>query len=159
MQDHGEVIYCDWDIFCLEPDVPSVFARLEGRPLDYTLSMNCYMRPQRTPWRKDKETWRYCVGGFWIHLRTPEFAERVLKAMDPDPAGMGWHDELVMSKMIDDQHGGDWPGLDAWLQNYESPIMVCPHKRQPWATVSDDGQFVKRDTPIPFQWERVFRSR
>lgn len=159
MQDHSEIIYCDWDVFCMEPDLAKVFGKLQGRPLDFTLTMNCYMRPQRTPWRQDHSTWRFCVGGFWAHLRTPQFAEDVLKNMNPDPAGMLWHDELVMSRMIDDRHGGDWPGLEVWLQNYESPIMVSQHKRQPYATVFDDGVFVRRNTPVPFQWERIFRMR
>jgi hypothetical protein len=161
MRDHGEVIYCDWDVFCMEPDVPAVFAKLEGRPLDYTLSMNCYMRPQPMTWRTGKElgTWRYCVGGFWVHLRTPAFAERVLAKINPDPKSDSWHDEHVMSRMIDDQHGGDWPGLDVWLERYESPIMVSPTKRSPWRIVSDDGRFIVRDTPVPFKWERIFRAR
>ena len=159
MQDHGEIIYCDWDIICLESDVSKIFQRLKNRPLDFTLTMNCYMRPQRTLWRQNRSDWRFCVGGFWVHLRTPQFAEEVLRNMNPDPAGMLWHDELVMSKIIDDRHGGDWPGWVVWLQNYESPIMVSSHKRQPYITVRDDGKYVFRDTPIPFRWERIFRCR
>jgi hypothetical protein len=158
MQDHGEIIYCDWDVFCMEPDIARVFSLLQDRPLDYTLALNCYMRPQRLPKRPDSNTRRFCVGGFWVHLRTSQFAEQVLERMSPDPAGMGWHDELVMSEMIDEFHGG-WPGLEVWLQQYESPIMVSSSKRYPWNVVSDDGLYVMRETPIPFQWERVFRSR
>jgi len=159
MQDHGEIIYCDWDIFCMEKDVSKIFSKLENRKLDYTLTLNCYMRPQQTVWRTDRTTWRFCVGGYWIHLRTNEFAQRVMDRLNPDPKGMDWHDEIVMSKLIDGQHGGEWPGHSIWLENYESPLMVNSYKRCPWATLSDDGYFVTRNTPVPFQWERIFRPR
>lgn len=157
MADHGEVIYCDWDVFCLEADVPAIFARLERFP-EFALALNYYGRPQRLPKRPDPHDRRYCVGGFWLYLRTARLLTDVLARMDPDPAGMKWHDELVMSEMIDEWHGG-WPGERVWLERYESPIMCAPIKRYPWPVVEYGPQYVTRQTPIPFRWERVFIHR
>ena len=156
--DHGEVIYCNWDVFCMESDVARIFDRLAERPLDFTLSLNCYSRPQRLPWR-DRADRYYCAGGYWIHTRSDWLPRQMLRRMSADPAGMLWHDELVLSALIDELHDGRWPGLTTWLERYESPIMVPPLKRSPWPITVNALGYVERKTPIPFRWERIFRAR
>jgi hypothetical protein len=60
-----------------------------------------------------------------------------------------------MGHLIDEMHGG-WPGEVFWLERYESPIMVQRHQRSPWQITQEDARFVRRLTPVPFVWEKLF---
>ena len=161
LEDHGEVIYADWDVFCRRTDHAYAFSQLAGR--EFTLSANVYQRPQQMPWRASARRARcFNVSGNWLHCKGFYWADLVLGRMDPNSDEMFWHDERTMSKLIDERHPDQldgWHGDKVWLERYESPIMVQKMSRTYWPLVSDDGQFIIRDTPVPFQWERVFVSR
>lgn len=145
LDDHGEVIYCDWDVFCRVRDVPACFARLEGRNL---FSAYYYLRPRHP--ERGKVGRHAGVSGNWLHVDR-RFLEAVLVEMNAGHA-WSWHDELVMGRML------GWPGDEEWLRRYESPVMVQREGRCLWRLESDDGMMVTRRTPIPFAWERLFHQ-
>ena len=152
VKDHGEVVYCDWDVACLVKDVDAAFASFKGR--DLSLSIYAYWRA-RHPMRGDSRAARMCVTGNWLHVKGIAFVDAVLARMRDGDEWWAWHDELTMGNLIDEMNGG-WPGDIEWLRKYESPIMVQRRNRSPWPVTSDDGQYVTKATPIPFRWERLF---
>lgn len=152
IEDHGEVIYCDWDVACLAKDIPSAFELLGDK--DVHLSAYMYKKV-RHQFRAAGVAQHLACTGNWLHFRGTEFVDRVLDCMRSERFPWFWHDEMTMGYMIDEDHGG-WPGEDVWLQKYESPIMVQRHRRSPWPLVSDDGTTVIRKTPVPFVWTRLF---
>ena len=152
VEDHGEIIYCDWDIVCLVNDLPGAFAQLEGR--DYTLTAFWYKRLRREN-RKTFRSRRISTSGNWIHCRGPEWLDRMLAIMRPDKEKWSWHDEFVMNHLVDSNHDG-WPGEKIWLQKYESPIMCQLDCRSPWLIQSRKDGITIRKTPVPFAWTRLF---
>lgn len=154
MLDHGEIVYCDWDVRYVRQDWSYVLSKLVGR--DKTFVAYGYKRP-RPGHRKDDASRRIAVSGRWYHFKGVSFVEAVLSRMlEKDDDLLYWHDEIVIGDMLDQLDGG-WVGESEWLQRYESPITVVPPKRSPWGvTVTDDGYAITRNTPVPFTWERVF---
>ncbi len=150
--DHGEVIYCDWDVTCLVGDIGLAFGLLESR--DTHLSAYMYKRV-RHPFREGYKAQRFACVGNWLHFRGTEFIDRMLSRMGSPGLPWSWHDEFTMGYMIDEDHGS-WPGEEVWLNQYESPIMCQRNRRSPWTLVSDDGNVVRRKTPVPFEWHRLF---
>jgi len=154
IEDHGEVIYCDWDVRSLVWDVNEAFSMLEGRSL--TLSAFKYEIRTHAPDRLTQSARKMVASGNWIHLRGSEFADRVLAKIDWNYSNL-WHDEVVMGYLLDEEHDG-WMGEAVWLQQYESPIMVQRGRKVPWEFVRNDGQKIIRDTPVPFHWIRLFTA-
>jgi len=152
VEDHGEIIYCDWDIVCRVTDVPAAFGRLEGRP--YNLTAFWYRRPREIS-RKTFRGRRISVSGNWIHCRGPEWLDRMLAIMRPDKEVWSWHDEFTMNHLIDQDHNG-WPGEKLWLKKYESPIMCQLDCRSPWGVKKRKGDVTTRKTPVRFTWTRQF---
>jgi len=152
LKDHGEVVYCDWDVGFRRQDIGYVAAKLEGRDRTFCLF---HYKTARHPNRREWRARRLGVTGRWLHFRGTEFADLVLARMLGPETEWSWHDELVMGRLLDEEHGR-WMGDAEWLQKFESPIMSLPDCWSPWKRASDDGRFVTRETPVPFTWERVF---
>lgn len=150
LKDHGEVIYCDWDVGYRRQDLGYVESKLAGRKT--TLAAFRYSRP-RHPERKRGS--HFGVTGAWIHMRGLRFVRTVLDSMVTDDEEWAWHDELAMGHVLDRQNDG-WVGEERWLREYESPLFVVPECWSPWKRLTDDGFTVTRKTPVPFVWERVF---
>jgi len=154
IKEHGEVIYCDWDVRCLVEDADEAFSMLDGRTL--TLSAFKYHIRSHAPDRATQAARKMVASGNWIHLRGMEFVDRVLAKVDWNHPIL-WHDETAIGFLLDEEHGG-WMGDIMWLQQYESPIMVQRGKRIPWNFVRNDGEKIIRDTPVPFHWVKLFTA-
>ena len=154
VEEHGEIIYCDWDVRSLTEDADEAFSLLAGRNL--TLSAYRYLVKSHAPDRATQAARKIVASGNWIHLRGMEFVDRVLAEMDWNHPKL-WHDEVAIGSLLDKEYGG-WMGDTTWLQQYESPIMVQRSKRVPWEFVRNDGQKIIRDTPVPFHWIKLFTA-
>jgi hypothetical protein len=151
VQDHGSIIYCDWDVLCLVENISEAFLALQEREL--ALSAYMYKR-LRYPQREGYIPQRFTTSGNWLYFSNLQFIDRVLEEMSAGHP-WSWHDELTMGRLVDAQHGG-WPGEEVWLRQYESPIMCQRKSRSPWPLLSDDAKTVIKQTPIPFTWKRMF---
>ncbi|MCK9570128.1 hypothetical protein M0R72_14385 [Candidatus Pacearchaeota archaeon] len=151
--DHGEVIYCDWDVDCVVSDSQKAFDALQGREL--YLSAYFYKKV-RHPYRLLASDKRIGISGNWMHFRDVDFLDAVMREMSHSKRGLSrWHDEIAMGVVLDREYKG-WMGCEEWLRKYESPIMCQQSCRCPWRPISDDGFVVTKDTPTPFVWHRMF---
>ncbi len=151
LEEHGEVIYCDWDVDVFVKHEQEAVAKM---PRDLDLSAFFYRRPRYTN-RPDRWSQRFAVSGAWMHFRDMDYVDRVLGRMRVDDPRL-WHDEFTMGVLLDEDHGNT-VDQKIWLERYESPVMVQRHGRTPWKLISDDGRTVVRETPVgPFVWERMF---
>jgi len=161
VEDHREIIYCDWDVWCrVKPH--EAFRLLKGRQL--TFSIYSYKRRRRLWERKPDvsdglDRNRLCVSGNWMHMVGPEWLDKVLEAMPEVPGEdtAEWHDEWAMTRLLSRELGG-WPGEEAWLRRYESPIMCQKHNRSPWPWTTITDKYVERATNVPFRWYRSFEQ-
>jgi len=156
--DHGQLIYADWDVF-FEPTRPEfIQAMLDELPSHrFLLSIFAYWRVlYRERPRTDESTrmQRSGASGNWMYLQGREFIDEVERRMDEK----NWHDEWVMSRLIDEMEGG-FCSEERWLERYESPFMKQKDKRCPWPNCNDEGGVFTADTPVPFQWTPVFRQQ
>jgi hypothetical protein len=151
VEDHGEVVYCDWDVLYVKRDWGLVQKHLENRTL--TLNAYLYRRPRHRN-RTDLLFQKVSVTGSWMHHANTEFIDIVLNRMS-QPGDRNWHDEFVMGDILDEQYNG-WMGEEVWLSKYETPIRVLEKTRSPWVKKTDDGFTVTRQTPIDFTWYRIF---
>lgn len=151
LQDHGKIVYCDWDVGYEHRDWNCVETSLADRESAFTAY---WYKKSRHPSRKTRRDQRIAVSGSWLYFTNTTFVDEVLKAMN-GPEEWAWHDEFTMGNLLDRKHGG-WMGDVCWLENYESPIMVVTGYRSPWLLKVDDGYKVTRDTPINFEWKRIF---
>ena len=163
IKDHGEIIYCDWDVRC---KVPSQNALDIVKGHDFLLSLTGYLQKYNlwdNPIKKhgDKifNLSRICVSGKFIYTESAEWIIDVLKKMEKPIIDKGpkqfqhWHDEWVMSRMINDMHNG-WPGEEFWLKNYESQLMV--QRKKAWSPLGSISFYNMCDTKIPFVWYNMF---
>ncbi len=165
VRDHGEVIYCDWDVgLHVEPSAAfdHLHGLLDGRK--FLLSLFCYRRPrglwhpvEQRPGEVCKHPKHLCVTGNWMYCDGPSWPLEVLPGFGEggDTAVPAWHDEFVMTKLINERHGG-WPGEEVWLRTYESPVMVQRRGRVPWVRKRFSTDVVECKTCIPFRWRRMF---
>jgi len=157
LDDHGQLIYADWDVF-FKPSRPEfVQAMFDELPKhDFLLSFFTYWRAiyrerPRTP--DSTRMQRSGASGNWMYLRGREFIDEVDRRMDEN----NWHDEWVMSRLIDEMEGG-FCTEERWLERYESPYMKQKNKRRPWHNQMTRGGVVTADTPVPFEWYPVFQQ-
>ena len=153
VEDHGEIFYCDWDVTCLANSVDQALEYMEGR--DLALSAVRYFK-KRYMYREEHSP-RFGVSGNWMFARGPEWFNRVLETMKKDEI-WAWHDEYVMTRLIDQDYENNWIGEDNWLRKWESPIMIQKSSWEPWLRVKEkctDFEIV-RNTPIPFTWYKLF---
>ena len=151
IEDHGEIFYCDWDVICYVKDINHALSFMGER--DLVLSATRYYK-KRFMYRGEKNSPRFGVSGNWMFTRNTNWPERVLETMK-GKEHWAWHDEYVMTRLIDKDDGG-WAGEKSWLLKWESPIMVQKETWAPWRLKSINGPEVKRNTPIPFTWHRLF---
>lgn len=155
IKDHGQVIYCDWDVTCRVEDVPAAFAMVEHSR--FMLSAFRYLRGNHhCPERKGFAR-QIAVSGSWIYMRDDWLTVKTIERLQ-GTGPRSWHDEWVLSDMVDEWHNG-WPGEKVWLEQYESPIMVQQNIRSPWPFTSYRRGIVTRDTIIPFTWTSLFLGR
>ena len=162
IENHGPVIYCDWDLTIVCRDPSDAFGLLGDRR--FAFMSYKYRRPQRTLVARDADTSRIRPSGAWLYCRDSYIPDMVLEGMVRKDHHLSWHDEEILNDLIDTWHNG-WPGDEVWLRTYESPVVVCGRNPwitpgQPWQIVGKDpsGQYkaVRLDTPIPFTWYGMF---
>jgi len=152
LEEHGKIMYCDWDVKCLVNYVGAPFSMMGDR--DISLSAYMYKRP-RFPDRKNKRAKRFCPSGNWMYMTDSKFIDEILLRMNQGNR-WDWHDELVMGRYLDELHGG-WMGEEEWLRQYESPVMCQRSNRNPWKTaVNREGLLASVGAPVPFTWTRFF---
>jgi len=151
IEDHGEIFYCDWDVSCYVKDIEQALSHIEGR--DLVLSATRYYR-KRFMYRGGDNSLRFGVSGNWLFTRNSKWCERVLKVMKGKEP-WAWHDEYVMTRIIDEDNGG-WAGEANWLLNWESPIMIQKSTYAPWEIISETEFEIKRASPVPFTWYKLF---
>ncbi len=158
IRDYGPVIYCDWDVQCLVKDVPAAFATLERD--GFKLSAFRYKRREHHAPKREGYAKQIVASGSWIYTRDDWLIGQILSAMRQTDNPRHWHDEWVMSDLVDSWHGG-WPGESVWLEKYESPIMVQQHQHSPWPLLSHNKvkNEMTRVTPVPFTWTVLFQAR
>lgn len=154
LQDHGSLIYCDWDT-SYHPNYFELAQRLLEN-MDKAFSMFMYRRTVRHP-NRTHPIFRKCVAsGSWLYFTNSEFVDKVLERMS-QPGDRNWHDEYVMGDLLDEQYGG-WMGEEEWLRKYESPVRCFKALRTPWGGKMKplDAMRVTIDDPVQFTWHRIF---
>jgi hypothetical protein len=154
IEDHGEIVYSDFDVNCHAKSTEEVFSHLQNR----TISLSAFMYHQvRLPYRINRWAKRWVASGNWLHIKGPDWPKKILHEMETQDPVWAWHDEFVISRMIDRDYDV-WVGEEEWLKKYESPIMVQGDSRSPWARIPDlcTSQKIVRQTTIPFQWIPLF---
>ena len=154
LEDHGEIIYCDWDVDINIDDPQEAFDALGDRKMTFSISYYSHAQYRDRPTEYER---RSMPSGCWIHAKGSEFIQAVLDRLLAGEFD-SWHDEYAMRAEIELRHGG-WPDEVTWLREFESPIMGQRAKKTPWEFVSFDGTVMKRKTPIPFEWNCMFRNR
>ena len=155
-RDFDEIIYADWDVHLVFGSVEEAFQRLGESKGDLHLSAFHYNRSQRVPIRTGGMLTSIVPSGNWLHFRGAAFPSAVLEKLEVTEENLGWHDEIAISRVIDDLMGSRTYSEADWLNHFESPVMVQKDVNCPWPLVSDDGRVVIRVSPIPFLWERRF---
>lgn len=155
LEDHGEIIHCDWDVICLVNDPKEAFDVLGDREM--TFSMSYYTKQHMMCPEKDTAWERQSMpAGCWIHMKGTEFIQATLDRLLSGKVS-GWHDERAMRSEIELRHGS-WPDEVTWLREFESPIMMHRAGKTPWKLTLYDGKIARRETPIPFEWKVMFRN-
>jgi hypothetical protein len=155
LRDHGNVLYCDWDVTAKLEREAEALDLLEDVDLALTAYSYARRRDAFFDLPRTGRARRINVTGACMYLNGTEFVDRILKYMKEKNA---WHDEVAMNNVIDAEHGG-WPGEREWLRTYENPAFVVPDHRSPWGRAGRTGRngaSVLRRTPVPFVWYDLF---
>lgn len=149
----GSIIYCDWDVCCgVRPDQMDLLKELL-LSRDLVLSSYKYKRPQYPD--RPEEWKRFAASGNWIFVQKGSSVPDWILTRMRKEGKFTWHDELTIGHMLDEWYGG-WMGIEKWLTEYESPVMIQNGRRRPWLLTDHPDGTITGDTPIPFVWRKLF---
>lgn len=151
LRDRRQIIYCDWDVTVHVERPDEAFALLEDMPFALTLSGYRQRRHNHKNKRHGRGL-RKSAAGTCMFFNGSGFVRRVREEMLKEGT---WHDEWAINDVIDDMNEG-WPGERFWLLNYENPTMIVLERMAPWKLLREEHGVLIRQTPVPFQWYRMF---
>lgn len=120
MEEDGfdEMVYLDWDCIPIKPLFPD-FWDILGKKSEIQCNLQFYRR-RKCLWRT--EEWRKTCNGGFVYMRDKTIPSKLQKTWAEMPENMRFWDEIIISKYVDDIHGG-WMGIEKYWNLHEP--MVC----------------------------------